>query len=91
MALRSGFDDKKHLRIKFIGEPAVDGGGPRREYFMLLMGDIANNGAILDGPPDRRVLRHNISAFEVFIVVFWYMNSTITNKLFEYGLSVKLH
>ena len=71
MALRSGFDDKKHLRIKFIGEPAVDGGGPRREYFMLLMGDIANNGAILDGPPDRRVLRHNTSAFEVFIIVFW--------------------
>ena len=38
---------------------------------MLLMGDIANNGAILDGPPDRRVLRHNTSAFEVFIIVFW--------------------
>ena len=71
MALRSGFDDKKHLRIKFIGEPAMDEGGPRREYFMLLMGDIANNGAILDGPPDRRVLRHNTSAFEVLIIVFW--------------------
>ena len=49
----------------------MDGGGPRREYFMLLMGDIANNGAILDGSPDHRVLRHNTSAFEVFIIVFW--------------------
>ena len=48
----------------------MDGGGPRREYFMLLMGDIANNGAILDCPPDRRVLRHNTSAFEVFILFF---------------------
>ena len=43
----------------------MDGGGPRRELLMLLMGTIVNNGSILDGPPDRRVLRHNTSAFEV--------------------------
>ena len=67
-ALRSGFDERKYLRVSFLGEPAADGGGPRREYFMLLMGAIANNGSILDGPPNRRVLRHNTAAFEVQIV-----------------------
>ena len=65
VALRSGFDEKKHFRVRFLGEPAVDAGGPRREYFMLLMGAIGNNSALVDGPPNRRVLRHNASAFQV--------------------------
>ena len=34
-------------------------------FFMLLMGAIANSSSLLDGPPDRRVLRHNTSAFHV--------------------------
>lgn len=62
VALRAGFDEKKHLRVHFLEETAVDGGGPRREFLMLLMCAIANNGSILDGPSERRVLRH---AFEV--------------------------
>ena len=48
--------------MSFLGERGVDGGGPRREFFMLLMGCIAS---IVDGPPERRVLRHNTTAFEV--------------------------
>ena len=63
-AIQSGFDEKKHIRVRFLGEPAMDEGGPRREFFMLLMGAIANSSSLLDGPPDRRVLRHNISAFQ---------------------------
>ena len=35
-SLRAGFNEQKHLRVRFIGEPAVDEGGPRREFFMLL-------------------------------------------------------
>ena len=65
VALRSNFDEKKHIRVRFLGEPAVDEGGPRREFFMLLMGAIANSSSLLDGPPNRRVLRHNTSAFQV--------------------------
>ncbi len=34
-------------------------------FFMLLMGSIGNNSSLLDGPPDRRILRHNTSAFQV--------------------------
>ena len=48
-----------------MGEHAVDQGGPRREYFMLMVGAIANSGSLLDGPPDRRILRHNANAFQV--------------------------
>ena len=65
VALRSNFDEKKHIRVCFLGEPAVDEGGPRREFYMLLMGAIANSSSFLDGPPNRRVLRHNTSAFQV--------------------------
>ena len=27
----------KHLKVTFVGEPAVDAGGPLREYFHLLL------------------------------------------------------
>ena len=64
-ALHLGFDEKKCLRVTFFSEAAVDDGGPRREFFMSLMGSIANNGSLLDGPPFRRVLRHNATAFQV--------------------------
>lgn len=74
VALRSGFDEKKHLRVCFLGEKGVDGGGPRREFFMLLMGNVANDGSILDGPPERRVLRHNTTAFEVSMMISCQIN-----------------
>ena len=32
-SLRRGFDETKHIRVIFFGEPAVDNGGPRREFF----------------------------------------------------------
>ena len=64
-SLRPGFDEKKHIRVRFLGEAAIDEGGPRREYFMLLMNAIANSSSILDGPPNRRVIRHNTNAFQV--------------------------
>ena len=59
------FGEQKHLHIRFVGEPAVDEGSPRREFFMLLMNAISNNSMLLHGPPDRRLLRHNTSAFQV--------------------------
>lgn len=31
------FDFKSPVRVAFEGEPAVDGGGPKREYFTLLL------------------------------------------------------
>lgn len=66
-ALRCGFVETKRITIHFLGESAIDEGGPRREFFMLLMGCIANNSSILIGPPGSRVLRHNTSAFQVLV------------------------
>ena len=39
---------------------------------MLLMNEIANTGSLLEGPPTRRVLRHNTSAFQVYFMVYIY-------------------
>lgn len=76
-ALCRGFDQKKHIHVRFVGEPAVDGGGPRREFFMLLMNAIANSGSLLQGPPNRRVLRHSTSAFQVITTVSHNLQITV--------------
>jgi len=39
-------DDKKHVHVTFLWESAVDGGGPRREFFMLLMNAIKENNSV---------------------------------------------
>lgn len=92
-ALRPGFDEKKHIKVRFLGElfwvgplvlaqhstmnvhcqlfhpfagePGIDEGGPKREFFMLLLNAISNKSSLLEGSPTRRVLRHNTSAFQV--------------------------
>ncbi|KAK3191288.1 putative E3 ubiquitin-protein ligase [Lecanicillium sp. MT-2017a] len=39
----SGSDDiKKGLRIKFVGEEGIDGGGLRKEWFLLVIRDVFN-------------------------------------------------
>lgn len=48
------------MRVTFVSEAAVDEGGPRREYFRLVIAEIANNNALFDGAIHRRVLRHNL-------------------------------
>jgi hypothetical protein len=63
-AVKRAFDEKKLVRVTFIGESAVDGGGPRREFFMLLMNAIRENNSLLDGPLTTRVLRHNTTALQ---------------------------
>lgn len=38
---RSSFNASKCLKVRFIGEPAVDQGGPRREFFLSEMGQTS--------------------------------------------------
>ena len=54
-ALHRGIDERKHIRVRFVGEPTVDEGGPRREFFMLLMNAIANSSSLLQGSLNRSV------------------------------------
>ena len=58
------FDTSQHLRITFLGEPAVDDGGPRREFFMLFMSSLNWQESLLEGPRDRRIMRHNTKALD---------------------------
>lgn len=37
---RDGFDPKKPLRIEFAGEDGVDEGGPKKEFFQLLVKEL---------------------------------------------------
>ena len=42
-AFRTGFQFKKHLAVTFLGEPAVDAGGPCREFLRLLMQEMCSS------------------------------------------------
>ena len=57
-------DLTKTLKVTFIGEAGVDDGGPRREYLRLMMAAMSEQNDLLDGPTNRRVLRHNVLAAE---------------------------
>ena len=43
---RHTFDLSANLRVRFIEEPAVDKGGPRREFFRLFMQTLSAAGAM---------------------------------------------
>ena len=62
-AFRHGLQLHKHLRVTFIGEPAVDTGSPLREFFHLLMKAVAGNNNLFTG--DRgRIPTSNLAAVE---------------------------
>lgn len=53
-----------YFRVTFLGESAVDDGGPRREFFMLVISSLREQNSLFQGPADRRVLRHNTTALQ---------------------------
>lgn len=59
---KRGISINKRFDVTFLGEPAVDAGGPRREYFTLLLKSAANQNALFEGPIDHRIPDHNMSA-----------------------------
>ena len=54
----------KHLKVVFLGEPGIDDGGPRREFFRLLLAEIGRNNMLFKGPHERRVPAHNVLAMQ---------------------------
>ncbi len=80
---RIGLDIAKHLKVVFVGEPAVDDGGPLREYLYLLMKAVAQNNTLLAGPDDNRVPRHNVVELLrwrnfCFVEYLWWSCTTIS-------------
>ena len=57
---KAGISVKKYIKVTFVGEPAVDQGGPLREFFHLLLCDIAQNNSLLCGCETSRVPAHNM-------------------------------
>ncbi len=62
--LRNGLDVKKHLKVTFVGEPAVDAGGPLREFFHRLLWELSQDNSLLCGPQNARVPRHSVIELE---------------------------
>lgn len=59
------YDWRREFRVQFEGEPAVDGGGPRREFLSLLVQGIVSPSVpvrLFEGPPGRLLPMHNIDA-----------------------------
>ena len=61
---KASFDVNKLLRVVFICEQAVDKGGPRREFFHLLLNEIFNLSGLFTGYPSNVIPLHNVEAVE---------------------------
>ena len=61
---RPSFNDKIGLNFVFVGEPALDAGGPLREYFRLLWLSLHQNLHLFNGKENVRVLAYNITAIQ---------------------------
>ena len=66
------FDCSLILKVCFVGEAAEDVGGPRREFFRLLIEDLFKLQDMFVGWPSNVIMKHNIEA-------------TATNKFFVAG------
>lgn len=49
---RSSFNASQCIKVRFIGEPAVDQGGPRREFFRLFLSEMGQTSGLFQGWPD---------------------------------------
>ena len=48
-----------YIQVVFSGEPAVDEGGPRREFFHLGLSDSVGDPSLFTGPRDCRAVLYN--------------------------------
>ena len=56
------FNVSKMLKVRFIGEQSVDTGGPRREFFRLVMKEAFCTSGLFVGWPCNVVPTHDIAA-----------------------------
>ena len=59
------FDFKKPLKVTFEGEPAIDGGGPKREFFTIILRALMSSSAtprLFEGRNDIFLPMHNSDA-----------------------------
>lgn len=63
-AFRKGFPFNATIRVVFLGEPAIDIGGPLREYLTLLIREVMSNNSLFNGPDDSRGIVHSMKSIE---------------------------
>lgn len=61
---KPAFDPLLPVRVTFIGEPAVDDGGPRREFFSLALMKMSEDTTIFQGSPECRSFVHNMQGVQ---------------------------
>ena len=63
----------------FVGEPAADQGGPRREFFRLSLAAATSDATLFSGQPQCRVPIHSASAVvqKSFLHVGWLISMAI--------------
>ena len=57
---KHNFDAQKLLKVVFADEPCVDEGGPRREFFQLVIKEVFTMSGVFHGSPQNVVLAHNV-------------------------------
>ena len=78
---RGGIDLNKHLSITFVGEAAVDTGGPLREFLCLLNASMFRCNNLFCGSETLRVPTHNTLELEKRSFFFHWSNySTILHS-----------
>ena len=59
---RHTFNPRLNLKVRFIGEPAVDVGGPKRELFRLFFLALGSTGDVFQDTPRGILPTHNVAA-----------------------------
>ena len=57
---RCSFDAAKLLKVVFVGEPSIGEGGPRREFFQLVIKEVFMMSGLFHGWLQNVVLAHNV-------------------------------
>ena len=78
---KASFNPINPLRVTFIGEPAVNEGGPRREFFSLVLAKIASDRSIFHGPEDSRTFIRNFQGVQnrLFYIVGMLVATSLAN------------
>ncbi len=56
------------IKVEFFQESAIDDGGPRREFFHLLLLDVFKESSLFAGYPINVVPVHNIKAVSTMLL-----------------------
>lgn len=73
----------KHLKITFLSEPAVDAGGPIKEFFYILLQEIARNRSLFHGDETSLFPVHNM--FEISKNTFYYIGCMFAASIIHGG------